>query len=62
MPVIVGGVLAIVGCTVIENPGSAVDTLPSVTRITMLPYEPTSAARGVPLSMPVEALKLAQGG
>jgi hypothetical protein len=48
--------------TVIENAGSDAVAVPSLTLICTLPYTPTSADVGVPLSAPVEALKAAQAG
>ena len=44
------------------NAGSATLDVPSLTLITMLEYEPTSALAGVPLNWPVAALKAAHEG
>ena len=48
--------------TVIANADNEADALPSLTLITMPEVVPTSAAAGVPLSCPVEMLKLAHEG
>jgi hypothetical protein len=48
--------------TWMENAGSDVLWVPSLTLITMFASVPTSAVAGVPLSSPVAMLKLAQGG
>lgn len=48
--------------TEIENAGSDVVTLPSLTRITMFEYVPTCASVGVPLKRPVEVLNDAHAG
>src|SRR5512139_2147970 len=58
---VVGGVPEITGgvfedATVIENAGSGVDALPSLTLITMFVNVPTLLAPGVPLSRPVFTL------
>jgi hypothetical protein len=60
-PLITG---AVFGCafTVIENAASEVVALPSLTLMAMLGYEPTFAAVGVPESLPVLALNVAQVG
>jgi hypothetical protein len=42
--------------------GNCVDAAPSLTRIVTLEYVPTEPAPGVPRSVPVTALKLAQEG
>ena len=60
-PLIVGARLA-VRDTVIENAGSATFVAPSLTVIAMFEYVPTLAAVGVPLSRPVNVLKVAHAG
>jgi hypothetical protein len=64
---VVGGVPEIVGrtfddCTVIENAGSGVDAMPSLTLMTMLPYVLMCDAPGVPCSVPFVALNVAHVG
>src|SRR5688500_11539016 len=44
------------------NDGSEVRFVPSLALITMLEYVPTLVAVGVPVSAPVEVLKVAQAG
>ena len=65
MPEIVGAVF--VGATATARTsmlkaGSEADRPPSLTLMTMFDVVPTSPEPGVPLSWPVEALKLAQEG
>src|SRR5690242_8533209 len=48
--------------TAIENAGSDVVTLPSLTRMTMLSYVPVLTVVGVPLSLPVAPSNSAQAG
>ena len=45
-----------------ENAGRAADARPSLTLITMFEYVATFDAAGVPVSLPVEELKLAHEG
>ena len=45
-----------------ENAGKAADARPSLTLITMFEYVATFEAAGVPVSLPVEELKLAHEG
>src|SRR5512141_3470785 len=64
---VVGGVPEITGgafddATVIENAGSAVEALPSLTLMTMLLNVPMLVAPGVPCSNPVAVLKVAHVG
>jgi hypothetical protein len=63
-PTLVGGVPLMVGgrflVTLMENAGSAADMLPSLTRIRI--SENVPRLLGVPLSSPVDALKVAQLG
>ena len=65
---LVGGVPLIVGavfgtsCTTIVKAGSDAATRPSLTEIRTLANVPMSLAPGVPLSAPVDVLKLAQTG
>ena len=58
----VGGKLTIVALTVMLKLESCVDVVPSLTRILILLYVPTSRGPGVPDSWPVVLLKLAQLG
>ena len=48
--------------TVIANAGSAALALPSLTLMTMSRVVPTSAAAGLPASLPVRVSKLPQAG
>src|SRR6185503_19935791 len=57
MPDMTGGRL-----TVIANAGSAAESWPSLTVITMFAWMPASAAAGVPVNAPVVPLNCAQDG
>jgi len=60
-PEIVGG-LFVGAVTVMENAGSAVDAIPSLTLIKILEYVPVCVELGGPLSAPVAVLKVAHAG
>lgn len=64
VPEIVGGRFAVAGGAVtwIENGGSVAVDRPLLTLIVIFESLPSSAAEGVPLNVPLEALKLAQTG
>ena len=63
VPLIVGARLAgPAPVTVIANGVSPLLVRPSLTRISMFEYVPTCAAVGVPVSCPVELLKVAHAG
>ena len=61
MPEIVGAALPAADTT-IANAGNAAEAMPSDTEITMLEYVPTWDDDGVPVSLPVVLLNVAQAG
>ena len=61
-PEMVGAAGGVSTPTVIAKAGSDAACAPSVTLITMPASEPTSPARGVPVSWPVVELNVAQAG
>lgn len=65
MPFGVPAMIGMLGCaalTTIENGGRAAVAVPSLTEIAMEAYVPICAPPGVPASMPVDVLKVAQTG
>ena len=60
--VVVGGGIVPGATTVMSNAGRCVWCLPSVTRTWMFRYLPTLFGPGMPVSVPVDLLKLAQPG